>query len=541
MTPARPCQDRFEDIVALVLGELDSPAGRELQEHLAVCDACRAARDALVVEENEVRSGFEELARGLGPVEPWVPAEQLHPASARDDVLNNHLLGRVKTMFLAHKRLSIGTAATVMAVAVGLLLYVSLFSFSREAYALEQTARANNQIKSCHVKFTPAERLSEAWIQLNPDGTPLRARMDFVKTEDGDKVVILSANKAEVWFKDKGSRTFVTEKNALARMAQMQKEYDPKLAFEALQARKESGKAQVATKASAGRGEPITLTVTSNDRPNHQEVYEVDPDTKLVQRMTTYRRQNGQWEQVHRIEYLDYNKEIDPKVFQLDLPKDVMTVDQISRKVGLEKGSLTDNEIATKVAKEFFEALIAEDYEKAGLILEGIPAAKIREMYGRFQFRRIVEIGKAVPGPIPQMQAIKVPVTVEWGGSKPWVQEFDARVPLTDDETAAKHAREFFESLAKEDHAAVQKTLASGTEFEGFIAKNADKIKQFSERFKLLRIVEVGKPTVCPESKLLEVPVKIEVEMKGSHNRTFGPLIRPVYGHPDRWGICGGI
>jgi len=442
MTLAKECNDRFEDIVALVMRELDAPAARELQEHIAVCDRCRVARDAFVEEEQEVRSAFEAVARSLGPVEQAVLQEQYHDSRVRVGVPSNHLLGRVRTMILEHKRLSVATAATVTALAVSLLLYVSLFSFSGVAYALEQTAQANDHVKTCHVRFTPAEGMSEAWIQLNPDGTPLRARMDFRKTDDGDKVVILSANKAEVWFKDKKSHLFVTEKGALTRIKQMQTEWDPKLAFEALQARKASGKVQVSTKEPTKRGEPITLTVTSHDRPDRREVYEVDPNTKLVERVTTYRRQNGQWEQVQLIEYLDYNKEIDPQVFQFDLPKDVFTVDQINRKIGLEKGNLTNDEIATKVAKQFFEALIAEDYEKAGLILEGIPAEKMKEMLGRFKFRRIVEIGKPQPGPRPEMRAIQVPVTVE---------------------------------------------------------------------------------------------------MMGSQTRKFAPLIRPVYGHPDRWGICGGI
>ena len=57
----------------------------------------------------------------------------------------------------------------------------------------------------------------------------------------------------------------------------------------------------------------------------------VNPNTKLVERMTIYRRHDGQWEQAGHIEYLEYNKEIDPQVFQLDLPKDVITVDQIKQ------------------------------------------------------------------------------------------------------------------------------------------------------------------------------------------------------------------
>ncbi len=63
MKAARQCKDRFEDIVAFVMGELDPPAARELQDHLALCDRCRAARDALVEEEKEVRLGFEALAQ----------------------------------------------------------------------------------------------------------------------------------------------------------------------------------------------------------------------------------------------------------------------------------------------------------------------------------------------------------------------------------------------------------------------------------------------------------------------------------------------
>jgi hypothetical protein len=33
--------------------------------------------------------------------------------------------------------------------------------------------------------------------------------------------------------------------------------------------------------------------------------------------------------------------------------------------------------IAAKVAREFFEALIAQDYEKAGLLYAGMPAARM--------------------------------------------------------------------------------------------------------------------------------------------------------------------
>jgi hypothetical protein len=183
---------------------------------------------------------------------------------------------------------------------------------------------------------------------------------------------------------------------------------------------------EVATQEPAKTGDPITLTATWKDKPDRRAVYTVNPSTKLVERMTTYRQHDGQWESVGFIEYLDYNKEIDPRLFQLDVPKDVITVDQINQKIGLEKGDLTKDEIAVKVVKEFFDALIAEDYAKAGLLLEGLPAERMKQLFGRFKFRRIVEIGKPLAGKHPDSTALQVPIKVEWegGGQKKETRQF---------------------------------------------------------------------------------------------------------------------
>lgn len=119
--------------------------------------------------------------------------------------------------------------------------------------------------------------------------------------------------------------------------------------------------------------------------------------------------------------------------------------DQITRKSGILKGDLSAKEIATKVVREFFEAMIAQDYDKAGLLNSGMPADKMREMFGSFKFYRIVEVGK--PTPYAPYHSLKVPVKVELG-----------------------------------------------------------------------------------------IPSQPETEV-----HRFSPFVRPVYGLPDRWEICGGI
>jgi len=328
-------------------------------------------------------------------------------------VSRNHFLERMLNMVQTHKRLSVASAAAVATLAAGLALSISLMSPSGRAYALEETAQANNHVTSYHVKITPAAELGEAWVQLNPDGAPIQARMDFHNLLDGAKVVILSNGKSEVWFKGKNSLVFTPAADALKRISEMRNLADPKLAFERLQAEKAAGKVEVTTKQPAKDSEPIVLTVTSKVNLDRRHVYEINPRAKLVERITSYRRTGEKWEQVSLREYLDYNKPIDPKVFQPEMPKDVTVIDQINRKPGLVKGDLAEDEIAKKVVREFFEALIARDYDKAGVIFEGMPGKKLEEAFGQGKFLRIIEVGKPAPDWIPWTKSLRVPVKVE--------------------------------------------------------------------------------------------------------------------------------
>ena len=74
-----------------------------------------------------------------------------------------------------------------------------------------------------------------------------------------------------------------------------------------------------------------------------------------------------------------------------------------------------DDEIAVEVVRQFFQALIAEDYTKAGRLFgEGIiPADKMQQMFGHTKFLRIVSIGSAGPNPNPATKGLVVPCTVE--------------------------------------------------------------------------------------------------------------------------------
>ena len=114
-----------------------------------------------------------------------------------------------------------------------------------------------------------------------------------------------------------------------------------------------------------------------------------------------------------QVTYLDYNQTPAEDLFTLNPPPGAMVIDQTTQEIGLPKGDLTDEQIAMKVAREFFEAVIAGDYAKAGRLFEGIPAEKLKEAFsGEGKVLRVVSVG--TPTPHPNYRAtLKVPCQIE--------------------------------------------------------------------------------------------------------------------------------
>jgi hypothetical protein len=144
----------------------------------------------------------------------------------------------------------------------------------------------------------------------------------------------------------------------------------------------------------------------------------LDPETKLLQQLDRYELEAGEYKFVGRTTFLDYNVPINPKVFTLDLPADVIRVDQTTREVGLAKGRLGDEEVAVEVVRQFLEALIARDYDKAGQLYEGLPATKMKEAFGEIDYLRIVSMGTPTPHPQSDALAVLCEVEIQTGSVK---------------------------------------------------------------------------------------------------------------------------
>ncbi|WP_165227338.1 hypothetical protein [Aquisphaera insulae] len=325
------------------------------------------------------------------------------------------VLERMLNMVRTHRRLS-ATAATVACAA--LILAGLLVGPPNRAYGLEKTAKALEGVRSYHARITPAKRLSAIWVELNPDGTPRRVRADFHTLDDGAKVVILSEGRSEVWFLDKNAHLIVPAEDSARTMSDLRDLADPRLFFDRLQKDEASGKLQVETRLPVRDGEPLVLIATDTRNPDRRYVYEIDSRTRLVQRYLVQVRKRGtgnDWDLMEERQFLDYNKPIDSEVFLPRMPKDVIHLDQVRRPPGIVRGELTEEEVATKAVRDYFEAIIAGNDDRAGLIYEGYSAEdmkRIRDRSGE-KILRVIEIGKPVPWPINGPKALAVPVKLE--------------------------------------------------------------------------------------------------------------------------------
>ena len=315
-------------------------------------------------------------------------------------------------------------AAAVAIIAVTLGLTTILDKSVSPAYALEQTIQASHSVRYLHIKSFKAneDEPKEFWVEFYEDGEVKNVRMhmpEWDSPSDGAKVVVWKENKAQVYLKRKNILATVRDKRVAAELLKFIETFDPGLAVKGLDEQEGRGEVEIEIDQPTNKAEPIIVTATclpGGLRAGTRVVLFVDRATKLVTAIEFYKLKDGKYQCVQLIEYYDYNQPIEAEMFSLDedaIPADVMRIDQTTQKIGLVQGNLTDKEIAIKVVREFYEALIAKDYAKAGQLYSGVPADKIRERWEELNVVGIISIGEPVPHPTPRVGGFQVPCKIE--------------------------------------------------------------------------------------------------------------------------------
>lgn len=317
------------------------------------------------------------------------------------------------------------TAVAVIIVAV--MLSVNIWdNITPAAYALDQTVQASHSVRYLHIKSFKEgmEEPKEFWLEFDEQGGVKNFRFhmpEWDSPSDGAKVVIWQQGKATIWFKKKNTLVTVKDKRSVDHILTFVQLFDPKLAVLRFAELGKNGLAKIEIKEPSNKAQPITVTATYSPEykqsgvPVDRTVLFVDQTTKLITSMESYNlAESGEYELIDWIEFYDYNKQINPAMFVLeDLPSDIMQIDQTTQDIGLEQGNLSDQEIAVKVVREFYEAVIAKDYAKAGRLYGNIPAARIEEMFKELKIVRIISIDEPKPHPIPGVGGFMVPCKLE--------------------------------------------------------------------------------------------------------------------------------
>jgi hypothetical protein len=316
-------------------------------------------------------------------------------------------------------------AAAVIIVAV--MLSINIWdNITPTAYALDQTVQASHSVRYLHIKSykNGMEEPKEFWIEFDEQGgvRNIRSHMpEWESPSDGARVTIWQQGKAKTWYKKKNTLVTIKDKRFAEKLSASVQLFDPKLAVPRFIELEKLELAKIEIEEPPSKAEPITITATYSPEckklgvPIDRTVLFVDQTTKLIKSMESYLLAGGgEYELIDWIEYYDYNQQIDPAMFVFDdLPSDIKQIDQTTRDIGLEQGNLSEEEIAVKVVREFYEAVIAKDYTKAGRIYGNVPATRIEEMFKELIIVRIISIDEPKPHPSQGVGGFMVPCKFE--------------------------------------------------------------------------------------------------------------------------------
>ena len=386
------CKQIKDYLDGLLMAEPSPMIKQAVDEHVRQCPVCRDEYDAAI--------------KTLVLLQPSTkPASTTH---LKEKIMNSIMSAQThQPVQHASRSWPWKTALAAAAALAVLALLVYPVLQTTPSYAFAQTIEATRSVESIHLRMTPVPfgTVGEIWAQFNENAELVRLRMNFPDTEDGPKDVLWENEQAHIWFHAKNCVTTVREPDILQKVKADYVTFDPAKLVEQLY--EKAGESGVDVQESAQPSQPIIITAYV-PRVNRKDVYTVDSKSKLLLRREIYLVTDGSELLELTTEYLDYNQ-VDDSAFMLDAPPDVMRVD-MTEGVGIEQGAMTDEEVATKVVRQFFEAMIAKDYAKASQAFSG-PPERLKKSWEKTNFTRIISIG--APEPTQETRSFRVPCKIE--------------------------------------------------------------------------------------------------------------------------------
>jgi hypothetical protein len=271
-------------------------------------------------------------------------------------------------------------AAACAIIVIAALSIIYLDRATPSAYAIEQTIEANKGIKQLYFEYyVPSDQgpMKECWVEFDDSGQPKNVRTNLHKYwGDQSTVHVWKDGKTQTWRKKPNILLSYEAESFTAKILHLVSQYGPRKAVETLYERQKKGQVKIEVQEPSNKTDPIIIRGTFLpgkyllERPNMPsfcDVLHVDRKTKLVTAIEVYELKDGEKEYRGVWQYSKYDKPFDADVFNLEdeLPADVKRIDMMAVDIGLERGQLSEEEIAVKVVREFYKALIDKDCARA--------------------------------------------------------------------------------------------------------------------------------------------------------------------------------
>jgi len=307
-------------------------------------------------------------------------------------------------------------AAAVIIIALYVLLQIPS-GLLPTAYALQDTIEAYNSIHYLHISefetVGQERRPSELWVACDYYGRLDKLRWEAPNSGGpvlGAMTIVSDGSISEVWFKNH-NLCFKTVGNGGALLRWDISELDPKLVFEKLYEQEKLGEVILDVNEPEDKIKAIAITVTYPEESissGFKKVFYIDQATKLVKKIEKFQMTDNKYQHVRTAKFSNYNDEIDPMMFTFDgeLPEDIVYLDRSTEEIGLAQGEMSDEQVVAEVGQKFFEAIIAKDYDKAGLMWSGAPGSIIEKMFMGANLLKIISVGKSHPNTDPDQTSM---------------------------------------------------------------------------------------------------------------------------------------
>jgi len=361
-----------------------------------------------MTSQKKIEEKLEKLAKAIAPDEKLVANVMSRidaipiAAPKENEKLNTKLILRRLIM----NRYTKYAAAAVILITALIVWSRIPYTVVPTAYALQDTIEAYNSIRYLHIKVYKTngqerKTSSEVWINCDDYGQMKKVRFQAPSVGEpvGPLVIVGDSNSSQAWL-EKFNLLLVGYRNPSGLLRFEVSTIDPKSLFERLYEQEKQGEIILDVNEPRDKAKPIIITVTYPEASlseAYKKLLYVDQATRLVKKIEKFKIIEGQYQYLHAVEFCDYNQEIDPMMFNLEgeLPEDVTKIDMTDADIGLNQANMSRQEVATEVVRKFFEAVIAKDYSKAGLLYLGAPGLVIEQAFMGANVNEIISIGQA--------------------------------------------------------------------------------------------------------------------------------------------------